>query len=280
MLPEAYFQIKRWIPAHFRDQSLLSQCIYCCHCVPRQRKKQQTVRTALQIQRSMSRFYKVGWAFPPCLPKTLTPQWLLTCMLPFGSSVGCLESISVQRETGIVCSKFLEMRERHPLSFPRDGYCFITTHTKCRHGAVFTVRAVAQIGWAVAILLQSFSAAQVNASTLLPCLPLSRLYINSVAPYQGKVKCFGFIYPTERLEKAFVWLKCWQIWCRLWQRCVKSHIKKWIQMKHWDALGGFQCQTDYSLRAQTSAEVDQTSSADFRTAAVPFAKPRICPLVC
>lgn len=82
---------------------------------------------------------------------------MLPCIFPlFGCLVGHLESIStLRRKLLLFIRNFLKTISCCPLPFPRKAYCSITTHIKFKCRDMFTVRAVAQIGWAVAILLQS-----------------------------------------------------------------------------------------------------------------------------
>jgi len=62
---------------------------------------------------------------------------------------------TLARELLLFIQNFIKMKACYPLPLPRKEYCSITAHIKFKCRDMFTVRAAAQIGWAVAILLQS-----------------------------------------------------------------------------------------------------------------------------
>lgn len=74
----------------------------------------------------------------------------------FSCLLGHLESIStLRRKLLLFIRNSLKSKPCCPFPFPRKVYCSISTPIKFKCRDMFRVRAAAQIGWAVAILLQS-----------------------------------------------------------------------------------------------------------------------------
>lgn len=90
-------------------------------------------------------------------PKTLTLEWMLPYTFPlFSCLLGHLESISTRKRKLLLFIRHsLKSKPCCPFPFPRKVFCSIGTPIKFKCRDTFRVRAAAQIGWAVAILLQS-----------------------------------------------------------------------------------------------------------------------------
>lgn len=134
------------------------QEVYSCQLSPdywsvRSKKRSQSYHKDISITIKVHGIFDIP---PPC-PETLTLEWMLPYIFPlFGCLVGHLESIStLRRKLLLFIRNFLKTKSCCPLPFPRKVYCSITTPIKFKCRDMFTVRAAAQIGWAVAILLQS-----------------------------------------------------------------------------------------------------------------------------
>lgn len=127
---------------------------------------------------------------PTPYPETLTLERMLPYIFPlFGCLVSHLESIStLRRKLLLFIRNFLKKKSCCPLPLPRKVYCSITTRIKLKCRDMFTVRAAAQIGWAVAILLQS--CAENRMLTLACCshaLPFSGFTLTQWHPARHKV---------------------------------------------------------------------------------------------
>lgn len=92
----------------------------------------------------------------PPYPKTLPFEWKLPYMFLFGDLVGHLKIISTLRRKLLwFIQNFLNPNSCCALPFPRKVHCSISTPIKFKSRAALSGRAAAQIGRAVAILLQS-----------------------------------------------------------------------------------------------------------------------------
>lgn len=185
-------------------------CGYCCQLPPGYWSVRSTKST--QSYHSITTDVYGIFCISPSYPETSTCWWMLPHILPlFICSVDLVDRIStLARKLLLLMQNFLKMKACCPLALPRKVYCSITAHIKFKCTDMFTVRAAAQIGWAVAILLQSW-AEKLTLACCSHALPSSGFTLTQWHPARHKVYLHNtkswdeplFDYNVDRLVERY-----------------------------------------------------------------------------